>query len=331
MEEMKTTRKHFSKLGGAFLIGTIVIYVAQIGVAALVNILKPKWLNNPDLNIIISMLPMYLIGMPALIALVKILPAQAPEKRPIKKGSFCVAAVLCYGLVYLSNIFGNILTTIIGLLKGGMVENVIQNVATSASMWLVILYMVIAAPIMEEYVFRKLIVDRTVRYGQGVAIVVSGLMFGLFHGNLNQFVYAFTLGMFLAFLYVKTGNIKITIVLHMMINFVGGALSSLILKNLDMAEYDRVVNSADVNAIMEYALANIGPLLGLMLLGCFVICVVIASVVLFIVFFAKKKFTVEPGEIVIPKGKRFTTVILNTGMILYSIFWIAMIVWQLFA
>ena len=53
------------------------------------------------------------------------------------------------------------------------------------------LYMVICAPILEEYIFRKLIVDRTVKYGQGVAVVLSGLMFGLFHGNLNQFAYAF--------------------------------------------------------------------------------------------------------------------------------------------
>ena len=59
--------------------------------------------------------------------------------------------------------------------------------ATESNMMVTFLYMVICAPILEEYIFRKLIVDRTVKYGQGVAIVLSGLMFGLFHGNLNQF------------------------------------------------------------------------------------------------------------------------------------------------
>ncbi len=329
MEEMKATKKHFSKLGWAFLIGTIVTYAVQLGIGALVGLLKPEWLENADISILLSALSMYLIAMPVLIVLVKRLPGQVPERHSIKKSSFLVAVILCFGLVYLSNIFGTVLTTIIGMVKGEVVENVIQNVAVSASLWVIILYMVIAAPIMEEYIFRKLIVDRTVRYGQGVAIVISGLMFGLFHGNLNQFVYAFTLGMFLAFLYVKTGNIKITIALHMMINFVGGALSSLIMKNMDMVAYSEAMSSADMNVMMEYVMANIGPLLGLMALGFFVICMVIASVVLFIIFIVKKRFTVESGEIVIPKGKRFATVILNVGMLLYCAVWIVMIVIQL--
>lgn len=32
MEELKMSRKHFSKLGGMFIIGTIVIYAVQLGV-----------------------------------------------------------------------------------------------------------------------------------------------------------------------------------------------------------------------------------------------------------------------------------------------------------
>lgn len=331
MEEMKTTRKHFSKLGGMFLIGTIIIYAAQLGVIALVKNFKAEWLSDPDMSIMLSVLPMYLIGMPALIALLKRLPAQVPEKRKMKVGSFLVAAIMCFGLVYFSNIFGTILTTIISMIKGEMVGNVVQQMTTGTSLWVIIFYMVICAPIMEEYIFRKLIVDRTVRYGQGVAVVISGLMFGLFHGNLNQFAYAFTLGMFFAFLYVKTGNIKITIGLHMMINFVGGALSSILMRALDMEEYTAVMNSADINVIMEYVTANIGPMLGLMAFGFFVIAMLIAGLILFIVFFVKKKFALVPGEVVIPKGKRFVTVILNLGMILYGIFWIGMIIYQLFA
>ena len=42
--------------------------------------------------------------------------------------------------------------------------------------------------------FRKLLIDRIVPFGQRVAVVVSGLAFGLFHGNFYQFFYAFSLG-----------------------------------------------------------------------------------------------------------------------------------------
>ena len=238
---------------------------------------------------------------------------------------------MCFGLVYLTNIIANVMTFFIGLIKGNAVNNVIANVAMSVSIWLVVLYMVLIAPFMEEYVFRKLIVDRTVKYGQGVAVLMSGLMFGLFHGNLNQFVYAFALGSFLAFLYVKTGNLKITIALHMMINFMGGVVSVLALKGLDMEAYQEAFLSGDTALITAYLGEHLG---GLLLYGIylfFVVGMIIAGGVLIIIALAKKRFVLEPGQEALPAGKGFSTLLLNPGMILYCIFWISMIIWQLLA
>ena len=215
------------------------------------------------------------------------------------------------------------------ILKRSVVQNEIFNVTSAVSMWSILLYMVICAPLMEEYVFRKLIVERTVRYGQGVAVLVSGLMFGLFHGNLNQFAYAFTLGVFLAFLYVKTGNLKITIALHMMINFMGGFVSSLLFKMIDIEEYMDLALRGNQKAMMEFLMENLLGVVLYMMLGVFVIGVVIAGAVLWIISLVKKKFTFAQGMIVIPRGKKFTTVMLNGGMIFYCIFWIGMILWQL--
>ena len=61
----------------------------------------------------------------------------------------------------------------------------------------------------------------------------------------------------------------------------------------------------------------------------FVYGMMIAGGVLLIVFLAKKRFTLAPGQVVIPKGKRFQTVILNVGMVLFCHFWIVMIIIQL--
>ena len=52
---------------------------------------------------------------------------------------------------------------------------------------------------------------------------------------------------------------------------------------------------------------------------------------LFIVCLAKRKFSFARGQVAIPRGKRFRTVALNLGMLLYGIFWIAVIVYQLLA
>ena len=329
-ETVKAARKQFSMLGRMFLAGTVVIYVVQIGVAQLVMMLKPEWLTDMNAVLMLSVVPMYLVGMPLLILFVKQVPADKVERRPMKAGSFVVAAIMCFAIVYLSNLAGNIMTWVIGNMKGSMIQNEIADVATSVSIWMVLIYMVLCAPIMEEYVFRKLIVDRTVRYGQGAAVLVSGLMFGLFHGNLNQFVYAFTLGMFLAFLYVKTGNLKITIALHMMINFMGGVVSTLLLKLVDLDTYMQLIESGSFDKLQIYMREHLVLWLAYLLFLFFVIGMMVAGGILLIVFLATGKFALAKGRAALPRGKRFSTVMLNVGMILYCIFWIAMIIWQMF-
>lgn len=330
-ESLKVTKKHFSKLGGMFILGTIVIYIVQLGSMVLVNILRPEWLQDPNINLTLSMVPMYLVGMPVLIALVKRVPAETVEKKKMEWWQFVLAAIMCFGVMYISNLVGTIISTVIGLLKGSAVQNALLGVVTSVSLFIMILYMVICAPFMEEYVFRKLIVERTVKYGQGVAVVVSGLMFGLFHGNLNQFAYAFTLGCFLAFLYVKTGKLKITIAIHMMINFVGSVVCLKIVELIDLDRYMEIVaEGMNMDAMLEYLSDNAVGWGLYMLLGLFVIASILTALIMFIVCIVTKKISFERGQVVIPKGKRFSTVILNAGMLVYCIFWIIMIVIQLF-
>lgn len=80
MEE-KSMKKNFSSLGWRFLIGTLIIYAVQIAVVAVVGQVKPEWLENTTINLILAVLPLYLIGMPILIALVKRIPGEAPAKK----------------------------------------------------------------------------------------------------------------------------------------------------------------------------------------------------------------------------------------------------------
>lgn len=328
-DELKAARKHFSKLGGGFLVGTIVIFVVQTLVLKIVEALAPGLTDDMNYYLLVSMLPMYLIGIPVLTLLVWKLPAQAPERRIMKPGQFMVSVIMAFSLMYVANIIGTIFTTIIGFLKHDEVQNTVANVVTETSTPMVFFIMVLCAPVIEEFVFRKLVVDRTVRYGQGTAVVLSGLMFGLFHGNLNQFMYTTALGMFLAFLYVKTGELKITIAIHMMINFMGSIVSFWVLKQVNLDALTSL-DTGDMSMVMEYVLGNLtGFLAYIMYIFC-IFGVMIAGFVLLIVFAVKKRFVFERGSVSIPKGERFRTVILNLGMTLYCVFWIGMIIYQLF-
>lgn len=330
VEEVRAARKHFSKLGIGFLVGTIVIFSVQLLALRIAKMAAPGITEDMNIYMLVSMLPMYLIGIPVLALLVWKLPSQSPERRTMKPGQFAVAVIMSFSLMYAANIIGTIITTIIGLFKKSAVQNTIANIVMETSPLIVIFIMVICAPIVEEFVFRKLVVDRTVRYGQGTAVVLSGLMFGLFHGNLNQFIYATALGMFLAFLYVKTGKLQITISIHMLINFMGSVVSMWVLKLVNLEKLSSM-NAGDMQMVMEYLSENMWGFLVYMLYAFCIFGVMITGIVLLIVFAVKKRFVFEKGSACIPRGERFRTVILNLGMGLYFVFWIGMIIDQLFA
>ena len=328
-EEVKTARKHFSKLGLMYFLGALIIFGVQNLIGYLVSLIKPEWLRNPNINLMLGMVSMYLVGIPILTALVQRIPAEHIEKRHMKGGHFAVAALMSYALMVVANVVGLVITLAISLLKGALVNNELVEMAESVSLPMLFVSAVLCAPIIEEFAFRKLIVDRTIRYGQGVAVIVSGLMFGLFHGNLNQFVYAFALGMFLAFLYCKTGKLKVTIGIHMIVNFMGTMASGMLTDLIDIDEMREALLNHDSYALMAFYSKYYFPMILMAIFGFCVIGIVIAGLILFIVALAKRRFTLAPGQVSIPKGKRFLTVFLNVGMLLFCIYWIIQIALQL--
>ena len=224
-------------------------------------------------------------------------------------GQWILAFMMAYGLMIAGNIVGLILTAIIGLIKGEPVSNSLLSIISEGNVWISSIYTVLLAPVFEEILFRKLICDRVVQYGQRTAILISGLMFGLFHMNFNQFFYAALLGGFFAFIYTKTGRLIYTIGLHMAVNFLGSVVGGLLLQNVTLTELSGILIYA-VYAMCIYGIA-------------------IAGIVLLFVFRSRMK-TAE-GEIVIEKGKWFRTAILNPGMILYCAVMFVVMVVQAFA
>lgn len=329
MEEIKGMRKHFSKLGWMYFAGTVVISAIQLLAGIVLAILKPAWLQDYNTNLLLSMVLMYGIAMPLMILLIRWVPAVKPEQRKMKWWQFLVAIIMCFGLAYFCNFIGLCITGIIGAIRGSEVENVLVNVVGETSLWFNFVFMVICAPIMEEFIFRKLVVDRSVKYGEGVAVLLSGLMFGLFHGNLNQFAYAFSIGLFFAFIYVKTGKISYTIALHMIINFFGGIVATWLMKAIDYESYmEAVSRGVSPEELMELMMQSLPGWIAYGVYAMFVFGSIIAALVLFIVF--KKRFTLAKSEGQISKGKKFVGIFINTGMGVFCTYWLAQIVLQIY-
>lgn len=82
-----------------------------------------------------------------------------------------------------------------------------------------ILTLCIVAPVIEEIVFRGMMYDRLCEYTKEEnAILLSALIFGIYHGNLTQGIYAGLLGIFLCIARERCHTMTAPVLLHMSCN-----------------------------------------------------------------------------------------------------------------
>lgn len=94
-------------------------------------------------------------------------------------------------------------------LNAGLAQNLINLVTT-----------VILAPLLEELIFRGCILESLKKYSTSFAIVFSSLLFAMLHMNLAQSIPVFGMGLVFGWMYVRTGSLPMTIVLHLINNAV---------------------------------------------------------------------------------------------------------------
>ena len=85
----------------------------------------------------------------------------------------------------------------------------------AAGVILVIIRTVILAPVVEELIFRGLIYNRIKSFtGFWIAAVISAAIFGIYHLNLAQGVYAFLFGILFCLIYRRFENLLACIFMH---------------------------------------------------------------------------------------------------------------------
>lgn len=309
--DIRAYKKDISGLGFRMLACALIIYGVQIISQVLLIMLNKRWAGNINILLAVTMMSQYLIGFPiAFLIMGDGVDMRAIEKHKMKPSHFFMAFAMGYTLLVAGNIIGLIVTSLIGFLKGDAVLNSLDTIVGETNIWVTSIYTVLCAPVFEEFLFRKMICNRVIKYGQGMAIMLSGLMFGLFHGNYNQFFYAFFIGCFFAFIYVKTGKIQYTIGLHMMVNFIGSVVGGLFLQYVDL---EKLTGSTLIIAALYMV---------------FIYGIVIVGFVLLMVNLSKLK--ADEGVIWIDKDRRSEVMIVNAGMILYGLFFILFMDFQAF-
>jgi len=130
---------------------------------------------------------------------------------------FLAAQTVSTAASYLSDLIEYLLRPVFGtnglpdVFEDVMPENAVQT----AVMFVTV---VIVAPICEELLFRKMLLRPLRRYGDMQAIIITSVLFGFFHGNLTQFLYAAVGGFILGTVATRANSVIPSIAVHMLIN-----------------------------------------------------------------------------------------------------------------
>lgn len=101
----------------------------------------------------------------------------------------------------------------------------------------------------EEFLFRATVLSNLRPFGQGVAIVVSSVLFGLMHQNPYQLLYTTAAGLFLGYAYVKTNSIWCPTLIHFF-NNAFSVTEQVIKANANEGVADIVVFIMDVSVMV---------------------------------------------------------------------------------
>ncbi|MCM1299506.1 MAG: CPBP family intramembrane metalloprotease, partial [[Eubacterium] siraeum] len=133
-----------------------------------------------------------------------------------------VFGVCCF-LGSLASIITNFIASIFDELfgTGEIVDNMEDMLPTAdqpISIIILFFFVAVAAPIVEELIYRKLLLYPLRQYSDGFAVVVTALLFGFMHGNLNQAPYAIVVGLLFGTLAVRSNSVIPTMILHVVNN-----------------------------------------------------------------------------------------------------------------
>lgn len=315
-------RSSFNRFFTGLFVFNLISYAIAFGFTVAVLLIfgearANEILTNPYVSMIMGVLPMYLVALPVLMLIVRKIPTRKPQKQDFTVISFLAAIPVTMLFMTVGNIIGVQLNGLIGALKGAPVTNDTAELVENSPIWLTVLLVVIIAPVVEEFIFRKLMIDKLSTYGNVTAILVSSLAFGLFHGNLYQFFYSALVGLVLGYIAVKSGSWLNSVILHALINLYGAIVSPFIgkalEKYLELYEAYTAGEIAETAELVRYSVIA-------QAFSSFQIAM-LAGGVLILIFASKKKKLVisEHYSTLIPKGKRGYVIFGNFGMIAFLI------------
>lgn len=144
-----------------------------------------------------------------------------------KNNSTLPVVMLGMGACALGNFATSIFATFLNMVFGIVPQTSLPEYGTGSDSFVLMLLCVGVLPaLVEEFAFRGVVLGALRRYfGDGAAILISAVLFGLIHGNLQQIPFAFCVGIVLAYATVYTSSIIPAMIIHALNNSLSVVLS----------------------------------------------------------------------------------------------------------
>ena len=259
---------HYTGLCYALLLG---LHLAlAFGISFLLARFAPDVYRGPWGLYLSDTLPFYLVAVPLCAILMYRLPRQVPQKRRIGAARYTMMLLVAVLFLVAGALVGNFVNMILKAITGNPPSN-ISDTISGGNVFVTLLMVGVLAPVVEEFIFRKVLIDGVRRFGESIAILLSGLVFGLAHGNFGQCFYAVGLGLVFAYIYCKSGKLYLTIIPHVVINSMSVILTYKVMPRA-MEVYDvlpQLMESGMTDEVIAVLRAGIVPLI-LMLLYVFI-------------------------------------------------------------
>jgi len=175
------------------------------------------------------------------------------------------------------------LLSLINVISQFFVENQISDAVLEIAekpLWFSLLLMAATPAFIEELAMRGIITSNYRSKPVLTTCLISGFFFGMFHMNVNQFLYAFVMGVIMCFVVHLTGSILSSMIMHFTIN----ATSLILAKgSLFLQEYLTKINPDYAKQIEQ---ATLNPTASLIQASIFmgIACIVITPIAILIIY-----------------------------------------------
>lgn len=176
------------------------------------------------------------------------------------------------------------LVSLVNLISSLFVDNSVSSTLTRTvqdnSLFINLILLALIPAVVEEFIFRGLIFNGYRKRNPLKAALLSAVLFGLMHMNINQFTYAFVIGIIFALLTYVTGSIIPSTIGHFVINGTSVVLSHIMAAMESVEASDVAVEtvesamSVEMMYIIVYVVLIVMTIVGLVLgsLLFYVIC-----------------------------------------------------------